>query len=97
MSGAVARRGLALRRGGTDVMVLAGDLDRVRVRSAMRDWVSKRDTSVRLPWERAVHTVGGIGYLRSEVALLLKARADRPKDPGRPRRGEVCPEIGFCG
>jgi hypothetical protein len=44
------------------------------------EWVFKRDTSIRLPWRRALHTVGGIGYLRPEVALLYKARLDRPKD-----------------
>ena len=35
---------------------------------------------VRLPWARAVHTVDGISYFRPEVALLFKARPDRPKD-----------------
>ena len=44
------------------------------------EWVFKRDTSIRLPWRRALHTAGGIGYLRPEVALLYKARLDRPKD-----------------
>jgi hypothetical protein len=40
----------------------------------------KRDARVRLPWERAVHTVDGIPFLRPEVALLHKAHLDRPKD-----------------
>jgi hypothetical protein len=44
------------------------------------EWVYTRDARVRLPWERATHTVDGIGYYRPEVALLFKARADRPKD-----------------
>ncbi len=44
------------------------------------EWVFKRDARIRLPWHRAVHTVGGIGHLRPEVALLFKARLDRPKD-----------------
>jgi hypothetical protein len=44
------------------------------------EWVFKRDTRVRLPWQRAVHTVDGLGYLRPEVALLFKARLNRAKD-----------------
>jgi hypothetical protein len=43
-------------------------------------WVYKRDDRVRLPWDRALHTVEGIRYLRPELALLHKARHDRPKD-----------------
>jgi hypothetical protein len=35
---------------------------------------------VRLPWQRAVRTVDGVSYRRPEVALLFKARLDRPKD-----------------
>jgi hypothetical protein len=44
------------------------------------EWVYKRDPRVRLPWQRAVHTVGGVEYLRPELALLFKAKNDRPKD-----------------
>jgi hypothetical protein len=44
------------------------------------EWVYKRDPRVRLPWQRAVHTVGGVEYLRPELALLFKAKHDRPKD-----------------
>ncbi|MBA2323667.1 MAG: hypothetical protein H0V92_06545 [Pseudonocardiales bacterium] len=44
------------------------------------EWVYKRDDRVRLPWDRALHTVDDITYLRPEVALLHKARNDRPKD-----------------
>jgi hypothetical protein len=44
------------------------------------EWVFKRDATVRLPWDRAVHVVDGISYLRPEVAMLHKARLDRPKD-----------------
>ena len=44
------------------------------------EWVYKRDPRVRLPWEKATQTVDGIGYLRPEVALLFKAKHDRPKD-----------------
>jgi hypothetical protein len=52
-------------------------LDRL---STDEEWVYKRDARVRLPWDRAVHTVGGVEYLRPEVALLFKAKKDRPKD-----------------
>ncbi len=44
------------------------------------EWVFKRDSTVRLPWARALHTVDGIRYLRPEIALLHKAHLDRPKD-----------------
>lgn len=44
------------------------------------EWVFKRDPRVRLPWDRALHTVSGLPYLRPEVALLHKAHLDRPKD-----------------
>ena len=44
------------------------------------EWVYKRDARVRLPWDKAAHTIGGVEYLRPEVALLFKARHDRPKD-----------------
>jgi hypothetical protein len=44
------------------------------------EWVFKRDDSVRLPWDRAVHAIDGIGYERPEVALLFKAGQDRQKD-----------------
>lgn len=44
------------------------------------EWVFKRDARVRLPWHRALHTVGGVTYLRPEIALLHKAHLDRPKD-----------------
>jgi hypothetical protein len=43
-------------------------------------WTFKRDSTVQLPWDRAVHIVDGIPYLRPEIALLYKARLDRPKD-----------------
>ena len=44
------------------------------------EWVYKRDTRVRLPWDKAVHAIDGVEYLRPEVALLFKAKRDRPKD-----------------
>jgi hypothetical protein len=43
-------------------------------------WVFKRDSSIRLPWDRALQQVDGIAYLRPELALLHKAKLDRPKD-----------------
>jgi len=45
-----------------------------------QDWVFKRDTAIRVPWPRAVQTIDGVRYLRPEIALLYKARLDRPKD-----------------
>jgi len=44
------------------------------------EWVFKRDARIRVPWERALHTVDGIPYLRPEIVLLHKAHLDRPKD-----------------
>jgi len=44
------------------------------------EWVYKRDARVRLPWDKAVHSVDGVEYLRPQVALLYKAKHDRPKD-----------------
>ena len=40
----------------------------------------KRDTSIRVPWPGAVQTIEGVRYLRPGIALLYKARLDRPKD-----------------
>jgi aminoglycoside-2''-adenylyltransferase len=54
-------------------------LDLVLDRSTA-EWVFKRDARIRVPWERALHTVNGIPYLRPEIALLHKAHLDRPKD-----------------
>ena len=56
------------------------------------EWVFKRDASVRLPWDRALQTVDGIGYLRPELALLYKARLDRPKDRADLAAAAVEPE-----
>jgi hypothetical protein len=44
------------------------------------EWVFKRDARVRVPWQRALHTIDGIPYLRPEIALLHKAHLGRPKD-----------------
>jgi hypothetical protein len=35
---------------------------------------------VRVPWDRALHQLGGVTYLRPELALLFKAGQDREKD-----------------
>jgi hypothetical protein len=44
------------------------------------EWTYKRDTRIRVPWQRALHLVNGIPYLRPEIALLHKAHLNRPKD-----------------
>jgi hypothetical protein len=43
-------------------------------------WVFKKDARVRLPWDRALHEVDGVRYLRPELALLHKAHLNRRKD-----------------
>lgn len=43
-------------------------------------WVYRRNPTVRLPWSRAHQLVDGVSYVRPEVALLFKAKHDRPKD-----------------
>ena len=43
-------------------------------------WVYRRDDRVRLPWSRAHQVVAGVSYVRPEIALLFKAKSDRPKD-----------------
>lgn len=48
--------------------------------AGQEEWIFKRDGRVRLPWDRALHVVDGISFLRPEVALLHKAHLDRPKD-----------------
>jgi hypothetical protein len=45
-----------------------------------QEWVFKRDSTIRLPRPRAQQTDGGVRYLRPQIALLYKARLDRPKD-----------------
>ncbi|MGN6791651.1 MAG: nucleotidyltransferase domain-containing protein [Streptosporangiaceae bacterium] len=57
----------------------AWQLDLLLDRSG-NEWEFKRDSRVRVPWQRALHTVDGIPYLRPEIALLHKAHLDRPKD-----------------
>jgi hypothetical protein len=44
------------------------------------EWVFKKDSRVRVPWDQALQEVDGVSYLRPEVALLHKAHLDRPKD-----------------
>ena len=55
-------------------------------------WEFKRDARVRVPWQRAVHTVDGIPYLRPEIALLHKAHLDRPKDRADLTAAQLDPE-----
>ena len=56
------------------------------------EWIFKRDASIRLPWARALHTVDGVAYLRPELALLHKARHDRPKDRADLRTAVLDPQ-----
>jgi hypothetical protein len=44
------------------------------------EWSFKHDRRIRVPWDRALHTVDGVSYLRPELALLHKAHLDRAKD-----------------
>ena len=44
------------------------------------EWIFKKDGRVRVPWDRALHVVDGVTYLRPEIALLHKAHLNRPKD-----------------
>jgi hypothetical protein len=44
------------------------------------EWLYKRDPSVRLPLDEIGHSIAGVPYLRPSVALLFKAKANRPKD-----------------
>jgi len=52
-------------------------VDRV---STEEEWVFKHDQSVRVPWDQALHQIGGIWYLKPELAMLFKAGQDRAKD-----------------
>jgi hypothetical protein len=67
-------------------------LDLVLDRSGDDGWVFKRDTRIRVPWERALHAVNGIPYLRPEIALLHKAHLDRPKDRGDLAAAQLDPD-----
>lgn len=44
------------------------------------EWVFKHDESVRVPWDRALHRVDGVWYLRPELAMLFRPGRDRGKD-----------------
>lgn len=45
------------------------------------DWIYRRDTSVKVPWDRAVlYTATGIPFLAPELQLLYKSTGRRPKD-----------------
>lgn len=46
-----------------------------------REWIYRRDRSIRRPWADAVLTTSdGIPYLAPELQLLFKSRTIRPKD-----------------
>jgi hypothetical protein len=55
-------------------------LDLLLVPGDGEEWVYRRDESLRLPWSRVHHEVDGVTYARPEIALLFKAKNDRPKD-----------------
>ncbi len=56
-------------------------IDVFREPSAGGEWVSRRDASIRLPYDELIeHTADGIPYERPEVTLLFKAKHARPKD-----------------
>jgi hypothetical protein len=44
-------------------------------------WICRRDSQIRMPYERLIErTADGIPYGRPEVVLLFKAKAARAKD-----------------
>ena len=56
-------------------------VDLFREPSACGEWVSRRDSSIHLPYAELIeHTADGIPYARPEVVLLFKAKDARPKD-----------------
>jgi hypothetical protein len=56
-------------------------LDVFREPSAGGTWISRRDASIRLPYDVVVaRTRSGIPYARPEIVLLYKAKHSRPKD-----------------
>jgi hypothetical protein len=57
------------------------------------EWVFKKDNRVRVPWDRALHVVEGISYLRPELALLHKAHLDRPKDRSDLAAARLRPDV----
>lgn len=61
-------------------------------RSTDDAWVFKKDRTLRLPWDRALHVVDGISYLRPELALLHKAPLDRAKDRADLEAAELGPQ-----
>lgn len=58
------------------------------------EWSYKKDRRIRVPWDRALHTVDGVPYLRPELALLHKAHLDRPKDRADLAAARLDPEAG---
>jgi len=57
------------------------------------DWVFKKDNRIRVPWDRALHLIDGISYLRPELALLHKAHLDRPKDRADLAAARLRPDV----
>jgi hypothetical protein len=51
-----------------------------QVDRSTQEWIFKRDPRIRLSWDRVLHEVDDLWYLRPEVALLHKAHLDRPQD-----------------
>jgi hypothetical protein len=46
-----------------------------------REWVYRRDSQIRIPWDDAVHTsAAGVPYLAPELQLLFKSTHPRDKD-----------------
>jgi hypothetical protein len=61
--------------------------------STPEEWVFKRDHSVRVPWNQALHQFGGVTYLKPELALLFKAGQDREKDREDLAAARLTPEV----
>ena len=56
-------------------------VDLFREPSTGGEWVSRRNSSIHLPYDELIeHTPDGIPYARPEVVLLFKAKDARPKD-----------------
>jgi hypothetical protein len=81
------------RREDTDIAVRRADLPVLRAH--VRDWHLWQNNSgwlypwlpgedlhpdCEVPWDRALHEVDGVWYLRPEIAPLHKAHLNRPQD-----------------
>ncbi len=62
---------------GADDVIIRNTAKKGERASTAEEWVFKRDHSVRVPWDRALHQIDGVTYLRPELALLFKAGQDR--------------------